>query len=77
MSSRDFSQLLFSGPGNLVRSQSTGNWQMMSQFSRRARKKIPVITDLLVSLQFLSKIMEIFLGVIEKHQNNNAVIDHS
>jgi len=48
------------------------------QFSRRARKKTLVITDLSFSLQYLLKNMEkTIVEVTEKHLKDNAVISHS
>lgn len=47
---------------------------MLSHFSRRARKKTQVITDLSVSFLEPGKIMEGILGVTEKHLKGNAII---
>lgn len=52
---RTFS-IIFQFFGSLERSQLTRSWQMLSQFSRRMRKKTQVIVDLSVSLQFQAKL---------------------
>lgn len=44
------SPLFFICLGNVERSQSTGSWQTLFQFPRRARKKTLVITDKLTSV---------------------------
>lgn len=59
MSSQDLSQLFFNCLGNLERSQTSGSWQM-SHFSRRARKKILLMTDLPVSLWCLVILWRLF-----------------
>jgi len=67
------SPLFFNGLGILERSQSTGSWQMLAQFSRRVRRKTLVITGLSVSLQCLVKLWRgLFWGLLK-----SAVIAHS
>ena len=61
MSSWDLSQLFYNGLGNLQRSQLTGNWLTLFQFSRGARRKTLVTTDLSVSLQCLAKLWRVLL----------------
>jgi len=51
--------------GNPKRPQSTGRWQMLSQFSGRARKKIVVITVPSVSLQCLAKFWRLFWELLK------------
>jgi len=46
---------------NLKRFQMTENWQTLSKFSRRIRKKTVVNIDLSVSLQHLVKLQRIVL----------------
>lgn len=50
---------------------------MLSHFSRRARKKTQVITDLSVSFLEPGKIMEGILGVTEKHPKDSTAIGHN
>ena len=66
---RGTSPLFFNGLGSLERSQSTGSCQMLSQFSRRLRRKTLLITGLSPSRQCQ--------GVTEKHLRDNAVIGPS
>ncbi|KAK4830736.1 LOW QUALITY PROTEIN: hypothetical protein QYF61_013186 [Mycteria americana] len=56
MSSGDLSPLFVNSLGSLERSQPTRSWQMLSQFSRKVRRKILVITGMSVSLQWLVKL---------------------
>jgi len=62
LSSQELSSLLFNGLGSLERSQSPGSWQMLSPFSRRVRRKTPVIPDLSVSPQCLVNYGEGYSG---------------
>lgn len=59
-------------PWGLERSQTTGSWQMLSQFSRRERRKTLVVTGLSVSLWCLME--KVLLGVLEKDLRDNSVI---
>ncbi|KAK4810993.1 hypothetical protein QYF61_014465 [Mycteria americana] len=60
------------------RSQLTGSWQMLSQFSRRGRRKTLVITGLSVPFQCLVQLwISLFWELLKKYLRHNTVIGHS
>lgn len=56
ISSQDLSQWFFNDLGNLGRSQSTGHWLMLAQYSRRVGRMTLKTTGLSVSYQCVVKL---------------------
>ena len=73
MSSQDLLQLFFNNPRNLGRSQSTGSWQMLSQFSRP--RYLQACHSHFDFWQNYGK--KNILELIEKYLKVNAFISHS
>lgn len=72
----DLPQLFMNSVGNLEKSQSTGIWQIVSNFKeKKAQERRPWVLRPVSPTWVPGKIMEsIILGDTEKHLKNNAVI---
>lgn len=77
VSLQNLSSWFLSSPENLERSQLVGSWQMLSQFSRRPRRRTPETTGLSVSLWCLIKLWRLFWEVLTNTWKTTQLCGHS